>query len=152
MDWQTSAAIASSLSAIVALGVAVYTVRRTLWISAVVALEQRFSQINHAKIINPDAWDSIRHDQKLSDTAKHLVFETFQFYHQAFVLNTRGALSPQDYNQWGNRLATDIKEFKSYRDWWLNDQKRFHSAWDPKFIQLVTQHINAVNSLNKPMD
>ena len=82
MDWQTSAAIASALSAIVALGVAVYTVRRTLWISAVVALEQRFSQINHAKIINPDAWDSIRHDQSLSDTAKHLVFETFQLYHQ----------------------------------------------------------------------
>lgn len=147
MEWQTSAAIASALAAIVALGVAVYTVRRTLWISAVVALEQRFSQINHAKIINPDAWDSIRNDQTLSDTAKHLVFETFQFYHQAFVLHHRGALADEDYRQWGNRLATDLKEFASYRAWWISDQKRFHSAWNPAFVShvdgLVGKHRSA---------
>lgn len=149
MDWQTSAAIASALAAIAALGVAVYTVKRTLWISAVVALEQRFSQINHAKIINPNAWDSIHHDQELSDIASHLVFETFQFYHQAFVLHKRKAMAPADYNQWSSRLATDLKEFKSYRDWWQRDQKRFHSSWDADFVrhvnQIVAEHENSAN-------
>ena len=149
MEWQTSAAIASALAAIVALGVDVYTLKRTLWISALVALEQRFSQINHAKIINPDAWDSIRYDNDLSDTAKHLVFETFQFYHQAFLLHKRKAMAPGDYKQWSNRLATDIREYHSYRVWWLKDQKRFHSSWDEDFVKyvnnLVAEYQNLAN-------
>ncbi len=154
MDWQTSAAIASALAAIVALGVAIYTVRQTLWISAVVALEQRFSQINHAKIINPNAWDSIRHDQELSDTAKHLVFETFKFYHQAFLLHKRKAMAPGDYKQWSSRLATDIGEYHAYRVWWLEDQKRFHSSWDQGFVKyvnnLVAEHENSANRTVNP--
>jgi hypothetical protein len=154
MDWQTSAAIASALAAIVALGVAIYTVKRTLWISAVVALEQRFSQINHAKIINPNAWDSIRHDQELSATATHLVFETFQFYHQAFVLHKRKAMAPGEYKQWSSRLATDLREYHTYREWWLKDQKRFHSSWDADFVEyvnkLVAAHQNSANNAVNP--
>ncbi|MEN9664269.1 MAG: hypothetical protein RLZZ326_632, partial [Planctomycetota bacterium] len=78
IDWQTSAAIASALAAILAAAIAVYTVKRTLWLSAMVALEERFAQINHAKIAEPSAWESIVDAGALSDRAKHLVFETFQ--------------------------------------------------------------------------
>ncbi len=134
------AAIASALAAIIMLWIAIYTVRRTLWMSAVVALEQRFSQINHAKIINHDAWDSILNDKDdLSEMAKHLVFETFQFYHQAFVLRKRGALAAEDYSQWNDRLGTDLKEFHSYRSWWISDQKKFHDSWDDDFVLHVNK-------------
>jgi hypothetical protein len=150
MTWQTAAAIASALAAIAAIVVAVYTVRRTLWISAVIALEERFSRINHAKITNVSAWKSICDDDKLSDTATHLVFETFQFYHQAFVLHKRRALAPEDYEQWHNRLSADIKTFRAYRRWWLSEQKSFCCAWDADFVTLVSKLVADHESETNP--
>ncbi|HEX8203494.1 MAG TPA: hypothetical protein VF590_23665, partial [Isosphaeraceae bacterium] len=70
-----------------------------LILKALIALEQRFAQINYAKISDPNSWESIRHAERLSDPAKHLVFETFQFYHQAFLLHKRRAISNADYSE-----------------------------------------------------
>ena len=146
LDWQTSAAIASALAAILAAAIAVYTVKRTLWLSAMVALEERFAQINHAKIAEPSAWESIIDAGTLGDRAKHLVFETFQFYHQAFLLRQRHAISAADYKYWGNRLETDLATFPAYRDWWEQDQPVFHSAWDKRFVEHVQETIRKVKA------
>jgi hypothetical protein len=110
------------------------------------ALEVRFAQINHVKIEEPSAWESIVDAGTLSESAKHLVFETFQFYHQAFLLRQRHAISAADYKYWGKRLETDLATFPAYRDWWEQDQPVFHSAWDTRFVEYVQETIRKVKA------
>lgn len=144
INWQTVAAITSAFTAVAAVGLSLYAVRRTLWLSALVALEQRFAQINHAKIVDPESWESICNDNQLSKPAKHLVFETFQFYHQAFILYERRAIKASDYSQWHLRLHSDLSLYPAYRQWWSNDQARYHRAWDKGFISRVNEIIKEV--------
>ena len=146
INWQTVSAIVSAILAVFAAGISIYTVRRTLWLSALVALEQRFSQISHAKIVDPDSWESICKDETLSNAAKHLVFETFQFYHQAFVLYKRGAIKQIDYACWSERMKSDMKNFSSYRKWWKEDQPVFHGSWNKEFVAEVNAEIERANS------
>ena len=138
MSLQTLAAVASAIAAIVAAAIAVFAVRRTLWLSAMVALEGRFAQINHAKLTWPDDWISIDAGE-LSDGAKHLVFETFQFYHQAFLLCRRRAISAADYRYWGKRLEIDLQRYPAYGKWWNEDEREFHNAWDDRFVAEVNR-------------
>ena len=137
LDWQTIAAIISAVTTVLAAGIAIYAVRRTLWLNALVALEQRFAQINHAKIADPESWESITRGAEFSNAAKHLVFETFQFYHQAFMLHCRGAIADVDYQVWGKRMERDLQLFSSYRAWWKSEQPKFHTAWDEQFVRRV---------------
>ena len=137
IDWQTVATLVSAGAAIIAAGLTIYTVRKTLWMSALIALEERFSRINHAKIANPEAWESILQAGELAGTAKHLVFETFVFYHQAFLLHKRRAISDIDYSIWSERMEKDLELFVNYRKWWESDLSAFHTAWDQEFIKKV---------------
>ena len=148
INWQTVSAIVSAIFAAIAAGISIYTVRRTLWLSALVALEQRFSQISHAKIDDPDSWESICKDATLSNPAKHLVFETFQFYHQAFVLYRRRAIKKADYDCWFDRMKSDIENIASYRKWWKEDQHVFHSSWNKEFVAQVNAEIESVEKAN----
>jgi hypothetical protein len=156
LDWQTVAAVASAAVAVLAAWISYYTVRKTLWLSALTALEQRFSQINHAKIADPTAWDAILSEKNLTGAAKHLIFETFQFYHQAFLLHQRKAIADDDYRCWELRLKDDLLRYPSYRKWWNEDQSIYHTSWDAAFIStvasLITQDArNSIGLLRHPI-
>lgn len=133
INWQTVAAIISAVAACAAVGLWVLSTRKTLRLSALVSLEQRFAQLNHAKIQDSKAWESIL-DTQLTETAKHLVFETFQFYHFAFHLHDQDVIRDGDYSMWRKRMETDLENFSAYRQWWRADQRKFHSAWNERFV------------------
>lgn len=135
--WSLIAALVSAAAAVVAALVAIITLRNTAQLAAMTALEQRFSAINHVKIANPQLWESLHSSSVITGAAAHLVFETFQFYHQAFFLRQEGTMTQEQFDQWERRLLTDIRRFKAYRQWWSTEQPEYHACWNEQFIKRV---------------
>src|SRR4051794_77728 len=101
IDWNALSATGGVASALIA----VWALNRTVRLSALSALEQRFSQINVQKMSQPHAWDDIFKLEAVKGAAAHLIFETFQFYHHAFLLRKDRWISERQFQPWRARLA-----------------------------------------------